>query len=150
MPAQLADLDLVGADSRHLMGHKREAYRHIQKHKAALWSGIKAADWNGARLQLLCAVPGLGIVKSGFILQLMGYDVACLDSRNVEREGRDPRAFRTPYTRKKIARYLLDTQGRSREYWDAWCEDVAQAYDLTPFAVSALHMAIVPSENVPF
>ena len=77
-------------------------------------------------------------------------DDACLDSRNVAREGRNPRAFHGPYTRKKIARYLLDTQGRSREYWNAWCEDVAQAYDLTPFAVSALHMAIVPSENVPF
>lgn len=106
-------------------------------------------------MMAMLEVPGLGIVKSAFVLQLMGFDVACLDSRNIKREGRNPRAFRTdgndPHMlRPKVARYLDETYGKAETYWDAWCRDVAEAYHLTPEAVSELHLSIVPNNYVPF
>ena len=150
VPAQLEEIDEKGPKAKALFGHKRAAYDYVMKHRADLLSSILAAPDNAARLALLCNVPGLGIVKSAFILQLLGYDVACLDSRNVKREGRNARAFREPYTRNKIAQYLFETEGRAAYYWDAWCSEVAGYYDLTPLAVSALHLCIVPEESVPF
>jgi hypothetical protein len=109
-------------------------------------------------MDILCRVPGLGIVKAGFALQLMGYDVACLDTRNIKREGRNPRAFRSdgearkagPAFKKKIARYLSEVEGRAQEYWDAWCQDVASDIGITAAEVSGLHLAIIPDNYIPF
>ena len=103
----------------------------------------------------LLRVRGLGIVKSAFVAQLMGYDVACLDARNVAREGRNPRAFRTDgktpeQLAPRVRAYVAETHGRAQEYWDAWCHDVAAAYERTPQEISELHAVIVPRDYVPF
>lgn len=159
VPAQLSDVVDRGDESDYLFGHKRNAYAFIMAEGKRLHSDILAAATNGERIDILSRVPGLGIVKAAFVLQLMGYDVACLDSRNVKREGRNPRAYRSDGTRKetcrrawerKIARYLGETEGKARDYWNAWCQDVAEAYDMTAQEVSALHLAIVPDNYVPF
>jgi hypothetical protein len=94
-------------------------------------------------------------VKGAFIAQLMGYDIACLDARNVSREARNPRAYRTDgktprQLEPKVRLYVGETFGRAAEYWDLWCEDVAQAYGRTAQEISELHLAIVPRGYVPF
>jgi hypothetical protein len=155
IPEQLAEVEREGPEAKALFGFKRSAYAYLREHADTLRREVLAADWNGARFATLLRVPGLGIVKSGFVLQLMGYDVACLDTRNVRREGRDYRAFRTDgkapdKLRNKVALYLLETQGKAEHYWNAWCEEVAADNNLTPLAVSALHLSIVRDDPVPF
>lgn len=170
VPDQLGVL-FDGAEGENpLFGHKFNAWAHISDDaKAAyLWKKLnfyyclkdtfrdrptRAAT--SVALETLLEVPGLGIVKSAFILQLMGFDVACLDSRNVKREKRNPREFRTdglPATklRAKVGAYLDETFGRAAEYWDAWCADVATSYSMTAEAVSALHLSILPANYIPF
>lgn len=160
VPDQLAVL-FDGAEGENpLFGHKHEAWAFIQGPDAAtLWRDVLSRPMTRAGAQAaivdLLRVPGLGIVKAGFVAQLMGFDVACLDSRNVTREGRNPRAFRTDgrapeALRPKVLAYVAETYGKARRYWDVWCRDVAAAYDRTPEEVSALHMAIVPNNFVPF
>lgn len=98
----------------------------------------------------------MGIVKAAFVAQMLGHDVACLDSRNVEREGLPARQWRTDgdarkATRghvRKVGRYIAATRGHARRYWNEWCAYVAQDYDLTPLAVSELHLAICKVESV--
>lgn len=147
---------VMSGDLSPLFGHKLEAHAYLLDHAAELWNDVRNSRTNANRIAVLCRVPGLGIVKAAFVLQLMGYDVACLDSRNVKREGRNPRAFASNGRKTtvafacKIDRYLGEVEGKAREYWDAWCEDVAGAYKMTPEAVSALHLAIVPDNFVPF
>lgn len=157
VPAMLDDLDRERSNSRFLMGYKRAAYHHITLNAARLQEAVLGAAGPCEAILALCETPGLGIVKAGFICQLAGLDVACLDSRNVTREGRRPREFRTdgksPQTRafkRKVERYVGETGGRAREYWDAWCNYVAPFHNLTPHAVSELHLAIVPDTFIPF
>lgn len=139
-----------------LFGHKLDAHLYLMNHAAEFWRDVRNSRTNANRIAVLCRVPGLGIVKSAFVLQLMGYNVACLDSRNVKREGRNPRAFSSDgrkYTVafvRKIERYLAEVEGRAAEYWNLWCQDVADAYDRTAEEISALHLAIVPDNYVPF
>jgi hypothetical protein len=157
VPAQLEDVT-EGRDYDWLFGHKMSAYQYLSVHRDKLHRDVIAAKTNGERIDILTRIPGLGIVKAAFILQLMGYDVACLDSRNIKREGRNPRAFRADGEARKtgkawarkIARYVAETEGRAQEYWDHWCADVAQAYDMTPTEVSELHLCIIPDDYVPF
>lgn len=147
---------VAAGDLGPLFGHKLDAHLYLMTHAAELWRDIRNSRTNANRIAVLCRVPGLGIVKSAFVLQLMGYDVACLDSRNVQREGRKPREFRTDGDKKglafvrKIDRYLAEVEGRAAEYWDLWCQDVADAYDRTSEEISALHLAIVPDNYIPF
>lgn len=155
VPAQLDDIALLGSESRFLWGHKRKSYTYLLARGDIVWREVLDMQTMHGKISALLRVPGLGIVKSAFILQLMGYDIACLDTRNIKREGRNPRTYSThgqkPHKlRKKVARYIRDTGGKARQYWDDWCDDVANAYDLTPFAVSELHMSIVPESFVPF
>ena len=154
VPDQLEQIDQ--GDMEPLFGFKLNAWQYAFDHRAELHSAVLAAPDNATRIDVLCRVPGLGIVKAAFVLQLMGFDVGCLDSRNVKREGRNPRAFRTdgkktgPAFHRKIARYLAETEGKSRYYWDTWCCDVAERYGKTPVEISALHLAIVPDNYIPF
>ncbi len=156
VPEQLEQVER--GDYSPLFGFKLDAFDYLSDYGATLWRDVKAAPDNGARLNVLTRVPGLGIVKAGFVLQLMGYDVACLDSRNVKREGRKPRAFRSdgikgksgPAFQRKIARYLGEVEGKAANYWDAWCSDVSRVYRTTAEEISALHLAILPSDYVPF
>jgi hypothetical protein len=147
-----------------LFGHKFGAFDYIMSPKgAALWRELTTLHYTarGAKagcefaIGLLLDVPGLGIVKAAFIAQLMGFDVACLDARNVTREGRNPRAYRTDgktarQLAPKVRAYVAETFGKAEFYWNAWCQDVAAAYGRTPEEISALHLAIVPANYVPF
>jgi hypothetical protein len=154
VPDQLEAVDR--GDLSPLFGHKLDAHAYLIDNADAMRQSILAAANNGERLEILLRVPGIGLVKGAFVLQLMGYDVACLDSRNIKREGRNPEAFRSRKARtrgwwqKKIAAYLKETEGHARFYWDRWCEDVAHTYKLTAEEVSAMHLAIVPDTYVPF
>jgi hypothetical protein len=156
----LDDLDRARSESAYLMGHKRDAYNFLTLHGDRLARSLYAVplDRPAEALFQLTRIPGLGIVKAGFVCQLMGFDVACLDSRNNTRDGRNQRAYRsdgearksTPAFRRKIDCYLGETQGRAREYWDGWCTYVAPFHKLEPDEVSALHLAIVPDNFIPF
>lgn len=152
VPAMLDDVDRNRSQSPYLWGFKRATYEAVTLKAASLWR-VLDLPVEEALYTLVREVPGLGIVKAAFALQLAGFDVACLDSRNIKREGRNPRAFRTdgkPPSRKKIAEYLGETGGRAQAYWDAWCADVADARGSEPEIISALHLAVVPDDYLPF
>lgn len=174
VPGQLGILFNGEEGESPLFGHKFDGWAWISDNSqcALLWKklcffaaitntidrpGKPSFSATQSALIDLLAVPGLGIVKSAFVLQLMGFDVACLDSRNIKREGRNPRAYETRGTKSGrkinpvlVERYLLETYGRAAYYWDAWCHDVAQAYDRKPEEISALHLSIIPPNWVPF
>jgi len=124
-----------GADSIH-MSMKRKGYLYAIEHKHVLHEALKAAvkhnDPVGA-IDVLTNVPNLGIVKAAFVAQLVGLDVACLDSHNLDRLGLDRAALRFAKTvkpetkRKKIQDYVHLTQvtGGTEYWWDTWCNYVA-------------------------
>lgn len=156
VPSQLDDVWAERADSKYLLGWKRDGYRHLVLNSPRLWRELCAVPLSEpeAAMRLLITVPGLGIVKAGFVAQLMGFDVACLDSRNAEREGTNPKRYKinkgTPAFERAIKAYIAETEGRAAEYWDAWCDYVAADYKVTGLAISELHLAILPDDYIPF
>jgi len=124
-----------GADSIS-MTMKRNGYLYAVEHKHVLHEALKAAvkhnDPVGA-IDVLTNVPNLGIVKSAFVAQLVGLDVACLDSHNLDRLGLNRAALKfaktvKPETKlKKIQDYVHLTQvtGGTEYWWDTWCNYVA-------------------------
>lgn len=152
VPHQMADLDREGEQSRWLFGHKAGAYRYLTEHKVQLWQDVCAATDTAEAIRVLCQIPGLGIIKSAFILQFMGFDVACLDSRNMAQQGRSTEEYRTstaikrsPKLGRLIAAYVAETVGLARTLWDTWCADAGAAYGFTAEAISKLHYdTIVP------
>lgn len=159
VPDQLAVLFDNAEGENPLFGHKFKAWEYLGRDGRLLWDKLNLFYALGTRhaceaaLEAITEVPGLGLVKGGFILQLMGFDIACLDSRNVAREKRNPRAFRSDgkkISATKRKAYMRATYGKAARYWDAWCRDVAEAYGRTPEQISELHLAIVPAQYVPF
>lgn len=164
VPDQLAVLFDGAEDESPLFGHKFDAWAWISNaaNAATLWRDLLRYDEDtreGCHMAIcdIMRIPGLGIVKAAFVAQLMGFNVACLDSRNVKREGRNPREFETrgvksgrKFNPRLIERYVAETYGKAEHYWNAWCADVAAAYNRTPQQISELHLAIVPDNYVPF
>ena len=154
VPALLKDIDLNGELSTSLNPYmKFEGWRFLQGHTSALWRDVCAMETRDALVRLLC-VPSLGIVKSAFVLQFLGHDIACLDTHNLRKLGLDYRAFRVdgngkagrpPVSSKKIDRYLklAARKGSARKFWDNWCNERAPAYAMTGEEISALHLEII-------
>lgn len=160
-PDQLASVtagDDWNLDHAYLFGFKRDAARYVTEHAATIWRDVLDTPAIADQIRVLCRIPGMGIVKSGFVLQLMGYDIGCLDTRNVKRAGLNPRAYRTDGVKgkagaafvRKVDRYVAEVGGRAEELWNVWCEDVAVTYEKTAHQISAMHMAVVPDTFLPF
>jgi hypothetical protein len=153
VPDQCKELQMRGADASCLWGWKFDAFAYLQDHKNELYGQVATALDPARALWDITRIPGMGIVKGAFVLQLLGHDVACLDVRSIIREGREPRAYRSdgedrkraPAFCRKIDRYLADVSGKAQHYWDTWCKDVAADYNSTPNRISELHLtSIVP------
>jgi hypothetical protein len=155
VPIQMKELDRMGARAACLWGWKRGAFDYVTEHRDTLWHETCAARDSEEAILILCRIPGMGIVKAAFVLQFLGHDIACLDTRNIMREGLDPRAYRSdgpackarPAFARKARRYVTQTQGRAQELWDAWCGDVAGVYGMQAAQISAMHLAIVPARQ---
>jgi hypothetical protein len=74
------------------------------------------------------------------------------------RLGLNPRAYRTdgkPASKLigKIEAYCEFTAGKSEDFWNDWCDEVAQAYERDAHEISAIHVCFLPKENayeIPF
>jgi hypothetical protein len=150
VPQSMRDLERHGARASCLWGFKKRAWEYVRANRDSLWRDACAARDPETALRVLCRVPGLGIIKGGFVCQMLGFDIACLDTRNVAREGRDMRTYTCAHKSKpgfdrRLVRYVQETEGRACELWDTWCSDVAETYATTAHEISARHLtSIVP------
>lgn len=153
LPAQFKDLRENGSEARCLFSWKRGAYEAVTRNNVELWRAVTSATTPQAAITILTTVPGLGIVKSAFVAQFLGFDVACLDARNIAREGLSPRRYETrgeksgrktgPAFKRLIERYCAETQGRARELWNTWCDEVGPDYGMTGDEASKLHRKLI-------
>ena len=133
---QMADIRQNGDASKYLFGSKRDGYRYAVDHAdvlhAAVSKAVEVGDAVGA-IDVLTNVPNLGMVKAAFVAQIVGLEVACIDTHNLRRLGLNPSAVKLPKTVKratklqKIADYvqLCAETGGARYWWNTWCDYVA-------------------------
>ena len=137
MAVQMRDVDSKGMESAYLFGWKRQGLEHVRANASrlrAVLSVVPAGYGDADALLQIASVPGLGLVKAGFVLQLVTGSAGCIDSHNLQRFGLNANAFRfgaaTTYkTRRRKALAYLDAcrnAGGCAALWDGWCDYVAE------------------------
>ena len=123
------------------MTNKRKGIEYLVRNDAYLYQksmhiadkyGYDSVDGIIEVILLFMRVPNVGMVKAGFIAQMLGFNVACLDSHNLKRLGMTESQTKISKTlsdtakRRKIRGYVELCQNKGTEYWwDTWCEHVA-------------------------
>ena len=151
-----------GLKSSWMWGNKRTGLTYVRKHRDDLYaramSIIKAkkADADHDLIMLFLEVPGLGIPKSAFVVQLLTGKAGCMDVHNIKRYMPEVDASKgTPgflqtsgnnldTKSRKVYQYLdiVDEAGGSVNMWINWCNLIGLKQDchFTGGAdVSALH-----------
>jgi hypothetical protein len=160
VPAILDDWFASGSASPTMWGMKKKGVKFIRKHKVALAAQLLTATTVEA-VDILLTVPGLGIVKAGFVAQLLGHDIGCIDTHNARMYGIKIDTFRitnkhTAKTRlAKIKSYqtLCKELGGAQVLWDNWCHFVAieqGEHFCDAEDVSAEHVKQIVHRDVPF
>lgn len=136
----MKSVDRDGIESQYLWGWKRDAYTYVHTNRADLYSHMYTladgyADPYVQEREILAynaTLPGMGLVKAGFMAQLCFGVAGCIDSNNVHRLqlGREQWLRADSYKAvgpKTKAKYLdqyqsmLATAGGCEALWDDWC-----------------------------
>ena len=133
--------------------HKDELHTLMLNIKETV--GTDTIDGAQAAVDLFMRIPSIGMVKAGFIAQMCGFEVACLDRHNIRMLGLSEAALKVskkikPELRlKKIRQYVKLCRLEGAEYWwDTWCNYVAEKGGMnkslpTGDAVSAYHVTSI-------
>jgi hypothetical protein len=152
-----------GLDSKWLSKVKASGVNYGQTHKDDLYNitfDIKAKHGSGLAgsyraVNHLTQIPSIGLVKAGFIAQMCGFNVACLDRHNIREFGLDEKLLKLSKTikpelkLKRCKEYTTLCQKKGSEfYWDFWCNFVAERGGMnkdlpTGDAVSEYHVKAV-------
>ena len=138
---KMLEVDQQGPECRHLnYGLKRAGFEHVEAQKQAIFErlteyvaiGLNDVDNIAKALHYVYQTPNLGMVKAAFLLQLLGFNVACLDSHNLKRLGWKQsqvsitKGLKYETKIKKIKAYISTTQQKGTAFWwDSWCHYVA-------------------------
>ena len=106
---------------------------HDAIHAIAQRYGKDTIDGAQEAVDLFVSIPSIGMVKAGFIAQMCGFEVACLDRHNVRMLGMSETALllnkkvSPDLRRTKIRNYVKLCRRKGAEYWwDTWCNYVAE------------------------
>ena len=161
---QRKSIKLHGIMSKWVSSTKAQGITYAQEHKVELHTlmlniretaGCDTIDGAQAVVDLFMRIPSIGMVKAGFIGQMLGFQVACLDRHNIRALGLSESALRInkkasqEVRLKKIREYVKLCRRKGSEYWwDTWCNFVADRGGMnkslpTGDAVSRYHVDAV-------
>lgn len=156
----VADLPyaLAGEPCTSIFGQKHDALAALRRGAPELHEELEYLfEFDAspdALLRVLMTVPGLGLAKAGFTLQMIYGISGCIDTHNIARFNLPARQFQSgqkSVDRRRIPAYnaMVDRLGGTEALWDDWCEYVA-ARDgsyLNADHVSQLHLAPLHISN---
>jgi hypothetical protein len=155
MPLHHAALDtpyaIRGEACGSIFGHKHNALAYLNRNVEDifgeleyLWSECASDD---AMLRCVMQIPGIGLAKGGFILQMVYGISGCIDTHNITRFGLHERHFQTGSKAtdfRRIPDYnaFVRKVGGTARLWDDWCAYVSDRDANYPSAeyVSRLHL----------
>ena len=166
---QRQSIKMLGVKSKWVSSQKAKGLVYIDEHKDELHTlilniretlGTDTIDGAQAAVDLFMRIPSIGMVKAGFIAQMCGFEVACLDRHNVRMLGMPETALLVSKTikpelrQKKIRNYVKLCRRKGAEHWwNTWCNYVAEKGGMnkslpTGDAVSAYHVTALMEVNV--
>lgn len=141
VPTILRDFRAEGSASRFAFSSKRVALRWMEDRRniRTLYKGAMALR-DGTDAELLgyfASLPGLGLVKGGFMVQLIFGRVGCLDMHNIVMldipasrfKGDRYKTAKREVTRQAVLQEYLDAcrgGGGCEVLWNNWCDYVAE------------------------
>jgi len=169
VPMIRTDVAQNGSDSVFMFGSKAKGLDYVIEHAAELRAtiidiidvhGKDSADACTFAVDTFFQVPGLGVVKAGFVAQCLGFNVACIDTHNLVRLGMKPsqvevrKKLKRATQLRKIYAYVELCQGiGSAKLWCDWCDYVAGRKANKIFdngdQVSAFHVECVTGDYTP-
>lgn len=152
VPQNMKEFRKAGAKCPHLWGWKKNGYDALQSDVGReTWYKVRVAKTAEEAIELLTAnIPGLQIVKAGFVAQMLGFECGCIDGRNVKHYGVNVRQFKwdkrdysVACLKRRVAHYVdtCSELGGAETLWNKWCEGLAKDNFMTPSTVSAMHLA---------
>jgi hypothetical protein len=145
LEAKCRDIVEHGVESKYLTPHQAKhalpgIYAASTDIHLALQAGVTAAEL----ITKVAEIPGFGITKAAFVVQILTGKGGCLDRHWLRQVGLNTSAFAGKATAKKIHRYLETCKlvGTSEFMWDHWCDYIAKLYPAhftNGDHVSALH-----------
>lgn len=166
VPQHMADIAAHGRASKFLTTSKRRSFDALTTSATDLHDDLIRNTCGGRKrtdaflaldvLRSIVELPGFGIVKAGFWVQLVYGDIGCLDRHNLRAAGMDERTFhRIPASAESLTARLesyiavCDTLGGSAYLWDSWCQYLSilrpKAFPSADYA-SAFHVYCVTGE----
>ena len=165
LPRMMKEFRKRGVKSSWIWGNKRTGIDYVRKHRQDLFDRMtsilraKKATCAHDLMMLFLEVPGLGLPKSGFVVQLVSGKSGCMDVHNfrkylpeVDASKGTPNWLQTSGNSDKTKRIkasayldLIESNGGSPKMWNNWCTHLQVLYPhhfKTPDDVSALHMCI--------
>ena len=118
----------------HLTARQREYIAEYWTRRNEIYAALHSNESTREKMRYLVELPGLGIPKAGFVMQLAHGTVGCLDTHNLERYGLSAKAFRSNGCTAQRLTERLDTYLHTCQsigcatLWDTWCEYVAALY----------------------
>jgi hypothetical protein len=113
------DIRINKHNSKALWGHKIDSYSGIVEIKDELYELFESSAPQSLMFNTVLQTKGLGLAKSSFALQMMGYNLACLDVHNLNKLGYASSYFNS---KNKAEEYVSLVQEKGAEYWwDTWC-----------------------------
>lgn len=157
VPVALTDICELGAASRFAWGNKAKGVEFIEGNIMRLYRDalnfVSYGD-DAALMELFLRIPGMALVKAGFLCQIFAGTVGCIDTHNVKLYDIPVSALRYRYeataecNAAKVRRYveLCSGLGGAHALWSRWCDYVAK---LRPFnwtdgaEVSQFHVDVI-------
>ena len=141
----------AGEEMRQLTRAQQLGIAFVRQH-ARRFMPSRCVDTNKA-LRVLLELPQISYVKAGFILQMCGYEIACLDVHNCRAAGINAKALsRIPacaellHARVEMYIMVCHVLGGAEYLWDSWCGLIATKYPRqfrSADEVSAYHVQCV-------
>lgn len=158
VPKAMANVRRVGEASGHLWGWKLAGYQAAHGNAGhKLFNELANTRYAyNAVISIVSAIPGLGLVKGGFVAQMLGYDVGCIDSRNAARLGFAPRVWRSDgLSCDRLVKRSQDyvdaccELGGAETLWNDWCADYARQQGMFYSAddISQMHLNAIGKDR---
>lgn len=134
VPVAVSSIIDSGIASRFAWGNKKRGIAYLHANFETLHAdAIKVKNNPCELMAVFLRVPGLGLVKAGFLCQIFSGLVGCIDSHNIKLYDIPLSVLRLtkkekPETQaRKIQKYvaLCDGLGGAVLLWSAWCDFVA-------------------------
>jgi len=135
VPVALTDICELGMASRFAWGSKSKGVEFIEANHERLYGEAYERRHDPVSLmELFLTIPGMALVKAGFLCQIFAGSVGCIDTHNIKLYDIPVSALRYRYENSaacnanKVKRYveLCNGLGGAVALWTRWCDYVAK------------------------